>query len=239
MSYTASASSMHATSPSSIPTIPDENDEHTLTGFGDISLSDDCFIPGIASDISPTKKDSLRRPKKRTTPRSRPGVLSNRPPPPLMAKALRSPTEHQQLIKAALAEPKVDFKALIDSVRLTEERVSKISPKKKGVPSPIAIFKRVASSSPAPSPREFTSPTSPKTPKTPVPKPMTPRTPKPPTSPQSPKPWRGNSPLPKRPPLPTWDLVYPELADNKELEKEDKATQDKVHEEKSSQQTKT
>ncbi|KAK0207888.1 hypothetical protein DFS33DRAFT_1271281 [Desarmillaria ectypa] len=234
MSRTTSASSIHTTLPSPVPTIPDENDEHTLTGFGDISLSDDCFIPGIASDISPTKKGSLRRPKKPATPRSRPGVLANRPPPPLMAKALRSPSEHQ-LIKAALAEPKVNFKTLIDSVRLTEEKISKISPKKKGIPSPIAIFKRGASSSPAPSPRAVTLPTSPKTPKTP--KPVTPRTPKLPISPQSPKPWRGNSPLPKRPPLPTWDLVYPGLADDKELEKENKETQGKVHE--PSQQTKT
>ncbi|SJL03145.1 uncharacterized protein ARMOST_06491 [Armillaria ostoyae] len=218
MSRTTSASSIHATSPSPIPTIPDENDEHTLTGFGDISLSDDCFIPGIASDISPTKKDSLKRPKKPPALRPRPSVLSNRPPPPLMAKALRSPTEHQRLIKAALAEPKVNFKTLIDSVRLTEDKISQKSPKKKGIPSPIAIFKRGAASSPPPSP--WAPVTSPKTPKTP--KPVTPRTPKPPSSPQSPKPWRGNSPLPKRPPLPTWDLVYPELADNKEENKEEK-----------------
>ncbi|KAK0232709.1 hypothetical protein IW262DRAFT_1289955 [Armillaria fumosa] len=218
MSRTTSTSSIHATSLSLIPTIPDENDEHTLTGFGDISLSDDCFIPSIASDISPTKKDSMKRPKKPPTLRPCPSALSNRPPPPLMAKALRSPTEHQRLIKAALAEPKVNFKTLIDSVRLTGEKISQKSPKKKGIPSPIAIFKRGAVSSPPPSP--WAPVTSPKMPKTP--KPVTPRTPKPPTSPQSPKPWRGNSPLPKRPPLPIWDLAYPKSADGEEENQEER-----------------
>ncbi|KAG7450887.1 uncharacterized protein BT62DRAFT_917156 [Guyanagaster necrorhizus] len=218
------------TSSSTVPTIPDENDEHTLEGFGDISLSDNCFIPGVASDLSPRKKETIPRgTKKPPTLHLRPGVLSNRPLPPLMAKALRSPTEHQQLIKATLAEPKVNFKTLIDSVRLTEEKMSQNTPKRKGIPSPIAIFKRGGSSSPAPSPIAALSPKTPKTPK-----PMTPRTPKSPTSPQSPKPWRGNSPLPKRLPLPTWDLLYPELEDAKE--KENKETQDNVPEEKVPQQ---
>ncbi|KAK0475109.1 hypothetical protein IW261DRAFT_1568026 [Armillaria novae-zelandiae] len=219
MSRTTCTSSIHATSLSLIPTIPDENDEHTLTGFGDISLSDDCFIPGIASDISATKTESLKRPKKPPALCPRPSVLSNRPPPPLMAKALRSPTENQRLIKAALAEPKVNFKTLIDSVRLIEQKIPpQKSPQKKGIPSPIAIFKRGVASSPPPSP--WTPVTSPKTPKTP--KPVTPRTPKSPSSPQSPKPWRGNSPLPKRPPLPIWDLVYPELANGEEENQEER-----------------
>ena len=53
--------------PKPVPTPPNEEDPHTLTAYGDISLSDIDFIPGPPSEISPSqktkKKESWRFPR--------------------------------------------------------------------------------------------------------------------------------------------------------------------------------
>ncbi len=73
-----------------IPTIPDEDDEHTLCAFGDISLTEQCFIPSLPSDASPVKGDSFHRPRRASpaaaahAPR---GAMANRPRPPILLKS--------------------------------------------------------------------------------------------------------------------------------------------------------
>ena len=65
--------------PEPVPTPPSEEDPHTLTAYGDISLSDIDFVPGPPSEISPSqmtkKKESWRFPRKHSEKMVRPRVF--------------------------------------------------------------------------------------------------------------------------------------------------------------------
>ncbi|KAK0459222.1 uncharacterized protein EV420DRAFT_1677432 [Desarmillaria tabescens] len=177
-----------------IPSIPDEDEEENTVA--DISR--------FPTDDSQHKENIPPRRHRRLS-RTTSLVSSRRPPPPLMRKAsFHHPDKYQRLQKAAVAEPQLDFKTLlVSSIRLKDQPFSDSSfPRlcsKKLPPPPIATSLSTLQTPP------LTTTTS----QSSLMSPMTPRTP--PSSPK-PKPWRGNSALPKRPPLPQWDLVYPDLA---------------------------
>jgi len=65
-------------SPKPVPTPPNEEEPHTLTAYGDISLSDIDFVPGPPSEISPQttkKKESWRFPRNDSEKMVRPYVF--------------------------------------------------------------------------------------------------------------------------------------------------------------------
>ncbi|KAK0486355.1 hypothetical protein IW261DRAFT_1416141 [Armillaria novae-zelandiae] len=194
------SSSPVPSSGSYIPTIPDEDeDENTL-----LDISHRLRFP--TTDDSQHKENIPPPHRHRRISRTTSLVSSKRPPPPLMRKtSFHHPDKYpyknlsaiqQRLQKAAVAEPQLDFKILlVSSIRLKDQPFSDSS------------FPRLCSKKLPPlslsTPPLTTTTTSQSSSL------MSPRTP--PSSPK-PKPWRGNSALPKRPPLPQWDLVYPDLA---------------------------
>ncbi|KAF8920385.1 hypothetical protein CPB85DRAFT_1557068 [Mucidula mucida] len=174
-----------------IPTIPDEDDEHTLCAFGDISLTEQCFIPSLPSDASPVKGDSFHRPRRASpaaaahAPR---GAMANRPRPPIL---LKSKNPYTLIAKAAIAQPQLSLKEIVDSMKAKG---------KFNVPAPIKVVPRT----PAPIKRSPLSPSTSNTPSlTPTSAPLSPQSPITPKSPQ--KPFRGYGPMPRRPALPKWD----------------------------------
>ncbi|KAK0241188.1 hypothetical protein EDD85DRAFT_948276 [Armillaria nabsnona] len=187
------SSSPVPSSGSYIPTIPDEDEEENTL----VDISHRLRFP--ATDDSQHKENIPPPHRHRRISRTTSLVSSKRPPPPLMRKAsFHHPDKYQRLQKAAVAEPQLDFKTLlVSSIRLKDQPFSDSS------------FPRLCSKKLPPlslstlqTPPLTTTTTSQSSL-------MSPRTP--PSSPK-PKPWRGNSALPKRPPLPQWDLVYPDLA---------------------------
>ncbi|PBK87000.1 hypothetical protein ARMGADRAFT_1086105 [Armillaria gallica] len=187
------SSSPVPSSGSYIPTIPDEDEEENTL----VDISHRLRFP--ATDDSQHKENIPPPHRYRRISRTTSLVSSKRPPPPLMRKAsFHHPDKYQRLQKAAVAEPQLDFKTLlVSSIRLKDQPFSDSS------------FPRLCSKKLPPlslstlqTPPLTTTTTSQSSL-------MSPRTP--PSSPK-PKPWRGNSALPKRPPLPQWDLVYPDLA---------------------------
>lgn len=50
-----------------LPTIPDE-DDYTLEAFGDISLTNAYFVPGLPSELSPLRGDAWYKKCRRTPP---------------------------------------------------------------------------------------------------------------------------------------------------------------------------
>ncbi|KAK0494982.1 hypothetical protein EDD18DRAFT_289847 [Armillaria luteobubalina] len=185
------SSSPVPSSGSYIPTIPDEDEEDNTR----LDFSHRLRFP--TTDDSLHKENIPPPHRHRRISRTTSLVSSKRPPPPLMRKAsFHHPEKYQRLQKAAVAEPQLDFKILlVSSIRLKDQPFSDSS------------FPRLCSKKLPPlslsTPPLTTTTTSQSSSL------MSPRTP--PSSPK-PKPWRGNSALPKRPPLPQWDLVYPDLA---------------------------
>ncbi|RDB25092.1 hypothetical protein Hypma_007422 [Hypsizygus marmoreus] len=99
-----------------------ESDEYTLTGFGDISLSNIYFVPSLPSDVSPRRTDSWSRAKTKEMPpppvRKVPFHRANNPLPDVIQNIVQpSPS------KAALS-PKSDFEKLVASLRKSREHQS-------------------------------------------------------------------------------------------------------------------
>ncbi|KAF9042641.1 hypothetical protein BDZ89DRAFT_1109557 [Hymenopellis radicata] len=186
-----------------IPTIPDEEDEHTLCAYGDISLTEQCFLPSLPSNVSPVKEDSFNRPRRLSSaaaahpPR---GTMANRPRPPVM---LKSKNPYDLIAQAAIAHPQLSLKEIVDTMKAKG---------KFNVPPPIKVVPRT----PAPVQRSPFSPNTPNTPPlTPTSAPLSPRSPVTPKSPQ--EPFRGYGPIPRRSPLPKWDEVYSDLAESQSI----------------------
>ncbi|GLB37953.1 hypothetical protein LshimejAT787_0410040 [Lyophyllum shimeji] len=111
-----------------------EDDEHTLCGFGDISLSNIYFVPSLPSQVSPRRDDSWM---KDDLPRASPSSVrkvaafnTEHPLPSLIQKILPpSPS-------TAAVSPDTDFERLV--ARLRETRISAENPPHPGLtlPSP-------------------------------------------------------------------------------------------------------
>ncbi|KAK0454413.1 hypothetical protein EV421DRAFT_1729614 [Armillaria borealis] len=187
------SSSPVPSSGSYIPTIPDEDEEENTL----VDISHRLRFP--VTDDSQHKENIPPPHRNRRISRTTSLVSSKRPPPLLMRKAsFHHPDKYQRLQKAAVAEPQLDFKTLlVSSIRLKDQPFSDSSfPRlcsKKLPPLSVSTLQTPPLTTTTTSQSSL----------------MSPRTP--PSSPK-PKPWRGNSALPKRPPLPQWDLVYPDLA---------------------------
>ncbi|KAF9041889.1 hypothetical protein BDZ89DRAFT_1156234 [Hymenopellis radicata] len=189
-----------------IPTIPDEDDEHTLCAYGDISLTEQCFLPSLPSNVqSPVEGDTVSRPRRLSSaaaahpPR---GAMANRPRPPIM---LKSKNPYDLIAKAAIAQLKLSLKEIVDHMKAKG---------KFNVPPPIKVVART----PAPVQRSPLSANTPNTPPlTPTSAPLSPCSPVTPKSPK--KPFRGYGPMPRRSPLPKWDEVYPDLPESQYTKK--------------------
>lgn len=198
--------------PSPEPTTADE-DEYTLTAFGDISLNVDCFIPSLPGNAIQTEDLTIRPCPRPLTGRPR-SASANRPRPQVLLP--KPENKYLLIVKAQLAHPQLSLKDAIASVNASQNK------RRSRVPAPIKVVPRSPNSSVVISPGAPATPSTPAlspTSSTASPSPVTPRTPATPklaatpSTPKSPqKPFRGNGPLPKRLPLPNWDLVYPDLA---------------------------
>ncbi|KAF9041895.1 hypothetical protein BDZ89DRAFT_1156241 [Hymenopellis radicata] len=116
-----------------IPTIPDEDDEHTLCAYGDISLTEQCFLPSLPSNVSPVKEDIFNRPRRLSSaaaahpPR---GAMANRPRPPIM---LKSKNPYDLIAQAAISQPQLSLKEIVDTMKAKG---------KFNVPPPIKVVPR-------------------------------------------------------------------------------------------------
>ncbi|KAG7091270.1 hypothetical protein E1B28_010320 [Marasmius oreades] len=195
--------------------------ENTFTGYGDISHSEITFLPSASSEVSPEKRSpSYRRNAKRQL------------PPPLKKNAFLRQEQMSgdgsiadEAQKAVISKPEVDFDTLFSTLRATRSRIYEDRPAMPYLKSIEGKSQRVRQedtndarsfpeknsgtsrrvSSPlrveqvATRPRQGSKPNG---------------TPTTPTSPQSnnkpSKPWRVG-PLPRRSPLPRWDLMDPDV----------------------------
>ncbi|KAF9463618.1 hypothetical protein BDZ94DRAFT_1258707 [Collybia nuda] len=188
-----------------------ETKDHTLTGFGDISLTNVFFVPGPSSGLSPTrsplhtpKKSAIRlRPKASPFPVDRPlPSVIQKVMPPSPSKARISPGEDfeslvenmrsyqsKSLLRSALSSSQKSLSSIPPrDVRILPKTSDKIQAIKEIVERPVAP-KRLdlrAPSAPLPPPAML------------APKPKE-------------RPLRGYGKLPRRPPLPRWDLLDPDV----------------------------
>ncbi|KAG5644517.1 hypothetical protein DXG03_008259 [Asterophora parasitica] len=197
----------------------DEVDEFTLSAYGDISLSNIYFVPGLPSDVSPRRDDSWLTNESKT-------------PPPSPAEARTTNAEHplpsviQKIVPPSPAavqlSPGTDFERLV--AKLRETRVSEKNPPHPGLamPSPSkpihqpqprhainmkAIGNLNAKANPGLVPARSVTERGPFLPtaRLSAPKPK-----------DKEKPFRGGGKLPVRSPLPRWDLhdfVAPQTAE--------------------------
>ncbi|KAK7036516.1 hypothetical protein VNI00_011713 [Paramarasmius palmivorus] len=216
---------------SSVETVEEEgsfDDGYTLSAYGDISHSEIYFVPSVPSETcpSPTRQSSTYR------------RNAKKPPPPGLRKnnllRMRSKSSEEQNVaqlaqKAAMSQPELDFNTLVATLRQARSNIAKDRPtmpylkcieakarSPRSTRKPIedkdeeiqvekAVVKKpgTAQTVPVPSPLKLVnSPTRPDK-KANAPSPS----PKPPASP---KPWRANG-LPRRGPLPRWDLMDPDV----------------------------
>ncbi|KAF8058739.1 hypothetical protein FPV67DRAFT_515864 [Lyophyllum atratum] len=128
-----------------------EEDEHTLSAFGDISLSNTYFVPGLPSAVSPRRDDSwIKDDSKQTPPPSvrkisalnievskeslpfiYPYNFSSQHPLPSVIKNILPPSP-----SAAAISPGTDFARMVE--RLRDSRISEKNPPHPGLalPSP-------------------------------------------------------------------------------------------------------
>ncbi|KAG6910406.1 hypothetical protein DXG01_010761 [Tephrocybe rancida] len=110
--------------------LDDDDNEHTLCGFGDISLSNIYFVPSLPSDVSPRRDDSWITERK---------ILEPKTPPPSVRKKKSAintntkpalPSVIQKILppspSAAELSPGTDFLRLV--ARLRESRILDRSP---------------------------------------------------------------------------------------------------------------
>ncbi|KAF8886034.1 hypothetical protein BD779DRAFT_649933 [Infundibulicybe gibba] len=90
----------------------DDDSEHTLVAFGDISLTNAYFVPGIPSDISPVrvqvKRGKIQRPFPPSMPRL-PALMKDQPPP-AAARTPRSPAKDRVSVDGNLNLAAADLK---------------------------------------------------------------------------------------------------------------------------------
>lgn len=185
-------------------------DEYTLSAYGDISLTNIYFVPGLPSDVSTEKLDPETE--KERTPPGPPPVM------PQLSKYLvksRRSIVIQNILPASPAKALItdDFENLVKNLRpcpahalgklTTENSSPRISPR----PGHAINLRIVEKSREIPKPR-MTSAFPPPPPTSRAP--MAPR-PSPPVAITRPKPkerpLRGYAKLPPRPPIPRWDLL--------------------------------
>ncbi|KAF5375492.1 hypothetical protein D9615_009172 [Tricholomella constricta] len=109
-----------------------EDDEHTLCAYGDISLSNVYFVPGLPSEVSPRRDTAWLKKESKQTPPPSPRKISalniEHPLPSVIQKILPpSPS-------AAQLSPGTDFERLV--AKLRETRLSEKSPPHPGLAMP-------------------------------------------------------------------------------------------------------
>ncbi|KAF8161399.1 hypothetical protein B0H34DRAFT_796197 [Crassisporium funariophilum] len=197
------------------PPLEQEDDEHTLVAFGDISLNNICFIPGPPSALTPVRRTKKKTAKPFPVVQSRVAKFSSEPFLPAVIKNVLPPSPS----KACVFPIDMDFETMVNNLKQTRERetvqsrsakptheplilhspqpshlidlkrfgkdadMNVSSPDRKGAANPKELFGEIKADENAGS-----EPIS-------IPRPKG-------------KALRGNNKLPRRPPIPQWDLDY-------------------------------